>query len=144
MALPSQSLFLYLTLKYTFFFRLLNQKQKKHVGAERIDESSAIRIPAPCLQPSPANTQHCSILLLGVYYSVVLTRRQVLDRSSLADVRQGFRPILYVLFVDSREIEHCRYPEWKLNIRFHLISAIVYILCITVIDKKLELTSFLL
>jgi hypothetical protein len=31
--------------------------------------------------------------LLGVYYSVVLTRRQVFDRSSLADVRQGFRPI---------------------------------------------------
>jgi hypothetical protein len=82
--------------------------------------------------------------LLGVYYSVVLTRRQVLDRSSLADVRQGFRPILYVLFVNSREIEHCRYQEWKLNIRFHLISVIVYIICVMVIDKKLELTSFLL
>jgi hypothetical protein len=82
--------------------------------------------------------------LLGVYYSVVLTRRQVFDRSSLADVSQGFRPILYVLSADGREIKHCRYPEWKLNITFQFISVIVYILCIVVIDKKLELTSFLL
>jgi hypothetical protein len=126
-ALPSQSLFLYLTLKYTFF-RLLNQKQEKHVGAERIDESPSIRILAPCLQPSPAITQQCSLLLLGVYYSVVLTRGQVFDRSSLADVRQGFRPILYVLSADGREMKHYRYPERKLNIIFQFVSVIVCIL----------------
>jgi len=69
----------------------------------------------------------------------------VFDRLSLADVRQGFRPILYVLSADGREIKHCRYAEWKLNIRFQFISLILYILNIMVIDKKkLELTSFLL
>lgn len=142
-ALPSQILFLYLTLKYTFF-PTSTPKQEKHVGTERIDESSSIRIPAPCLQPSPANTQHCSLLLLGVYYSVVLTRRQVFDRSSLADVRQGFHRILYVLSADGRELKHSSYPEWKLNIRFQFISVIVYILCIMAIHKQFELISFLL
>jgi hypothetical protein len=68
----------------------------------------------------------------------------VFDRSSLADVRQGFHPILYVLSSDGREIKHCRYPEWKLNIRFQFISVIVYILFIMVIHKQLELISFLL
>jgi len=52
---------------------------------------------------------------------------------------------LYVLSADGREIKHCRYAEWKLNIRFQFISLILYILNIMVIDKKkLELTSFLL
>jgi hypothetical protein len=68
----------------------------------------------------------------------------VFDRSSQSDVRQEFRPNLYVLSADGREIKHCRYPESKLNIRFQFISVIVYILCIMVMDKTLELTSFLL
>jgi len=65
----------------------------------------------------------------------------VFDRSSLADVRQGVRPILYVLSADGREIKHCRYPEWKLNIRFKLMSVIVYILCIMEVHKRINIFS---